>query len=80
MLRHALLGFLALAAIAALAASPKATPLGMPASLPKASQRVAGPPNLADPQRPGVPASPVVYQPCRTMTWAPCQRVVTPEP
>lgn len=80
MLRLVRLGLFLMVAIAALAAGPKATPLGMPAGPATASQHVAGPPNLADPQRPGASPSPFVYQPCRTMRWVPCERVLIQEP
>jgi hypothetical protein len=68
MLRLVLIGCMLMIAIAALAASPRADPLGKRASPTDVLQRVAGP-GAADPQRRGAPTRPFVYQPCRTMTW-----------
>ncbi len=68
MLRLVLIGCALMIAIAALA--PRSVPLGTPGSPTNVTQRVAGPPTVADPQGRRDPARPFVYQPCRTMTWA----------
>ena len=70
MLRLVLVGCVLMIVVAALAAAARVTPLGTPASPTDVTQRVAGPPTVADPRGRGAPARPFVYQPCRTMTWA----------
>jgi hypothetical protein len=80
MLRLVLLGCFLMVAFAALAAAPRVTPLGTSPSATEVTQRVAGPPTVTDPQNRGASTRPFVYQPCRTMTWVPCQYTLTQQP
>jgi hypothetical protein len=80
MLRLVLLGCLLMVAIAALAAAPRATPLGTSPSSTEITQRVAGPPTVAEPQNRAGSTRPFVYQPCRTLTWVSCRHAPTQQP
>ncbi len=80
MLRLVLLGCFLIVAIVALAAGPRVTPLGTSPSPSEVTQRVAGPPTVTVPQDRGASTRPFVYQPCRTMTWVPCQHTLTQQP